>query len=83
MVIIGGVLVVGAALGCTIACVAISRAVNRVQVARRDDFENPVRHLHAYETSLPGDEQALLADYRQLKQIEEDRERALYDGGGW
>ncbi len=83
MVIIGGIVLFVAVGLCCVACTFISRTVNDVQVARRDEFEHPTGHIGDYETMLPGDEQELLADYRQLKQIDEDRERALYDGGGW
>ncbi len=83
MVVIGGVVLLVAVGLCCVACVVVSRTVNQVQVARRDEFEHPASQMEDYETLLPGDERELLADYRQLKQIEEDRERALYDGGGW
>jgi len=82
MMITIGILVMMAAALC-ITGVTVSRSVNQVQVARRDEFEQAPAMMEDYETMLPNDELALLADYRRLKQIDEDQERALYDGGGW
>ncbi len=83
MLVLGGIIVLLIAVVVCVACAAVSRAVSDVQAARREQFEPLVSFLDDAEATLPGDERQLLADYRLLKRIEEDRERALYDGGGW